>query len=198
MKQHVRVGKLVIIGDSGVGKSSIIRRYILGYDTYNMQPTIGGAYHIITIDDVKFDIWDTAGQERFRSLCPMYYRNSSGCLCVFDVTDRTSFNNVDMWIELFKLHTNIPDPKVLLLANKIDLPQSQWAVSLEDIDAKAKYYECKYLLTSARQGTNIKEFIDYIKSECLSNITFDTPIETININKKSNSSKIINYCNYGC
>lgn len=107
--------KIVIIGDSGVGKSSIVKNYLLNINSPIIinnnfldrpEPTIGAAYYTVQINNIKLQVWDTAGQERYHSICPIYYRGSSGCICVFDVTNRSSFEHIIYWIDSFRSTTN--------------------------------------------------------------------------------------------
>lgn len=171
--------KIVVIGDSGVGKSSLVRTYLLNlkfsfprtYDFERMEPTIGAAYYIVQLDEVKLQIWDTAGQERFRSMCPIYFRASSGCICVFDVTNRTSFENIDSWISSFRKHASIrhinasSHLNILLVANKTDIKSSDWKVSIDEIFMKSESLNCPFILTSVIDMTNFVEFREYIKSK---------------------------------
>lgn len=165
-------GKIVIIGDSGVGKTSIVRRYLMNInssvpkikDFDRVESTIGAAYYTIQLDQNKLQIWDTAGQERFRSICPIYFRGSSGCVCVFDVCNRNSFLNVDYWVRSFKECVSDKNHNILLLANKTDYPVDQWQLSLDEILSKACSLECHFILTSAIKMTNFDEFCKYIKT----------------------------------
>jgi small GTP-binding protein len=182
--------KIVIIGCSGVGKSSIVSTYISGHNHFNnMHPTIGAAYHVMTIGKIKLQIWDTGGCERFQSLCPMYYRSSSGAICVFDVTNRISFDNVEKWINSFKLYTDVTNAKIVLLANKTDLPKSQWQVSEDEISAKAKSLNCNFILTSAVTKINTELFYEYMK------LTYsDTQNDSTNII----TQPVVSKCGYEC
>jgi small GTP-binding protein len=156
--------KLVIIGDSGVGKTTIFKRYIIGTkDFHDIQPTIAATpifSKSLNESGNKFQIWDTAGQEKFKALVPLYYRDSIGCICVFDVTDRKSFDNIKIWIKLFLEHCShkISSPLILLLGNKTDRPINKWKVDLSDILILTKSYECEYLPVSGLWGGNSLEF----------------------------------------
>jgi len=113
--------KIVIIGDSNVGKTIIVSTYVIE-KPMEVAPTIGAAFHISTKfqSGGKFvSFWDTAGQERYRSVCPIYYKGSSAAVCVFDVTNRDSFDNLPKWIETFRQHTEENAP-ILIVGNKID------------------------------------------------------------------------------
>lgn len=168
--------KIVIIGDSGVGKSSIVKRYILNvnspvpnYSLERTESTVGATYFTIQLERNKLQIWDTAGQERFRSICPIYFRGSAGCIFVFDVTNRESFINLNYWIKSYKDAVPKIDSKVLLLANKTDYPISQWQVNLDEISAKSHELDCEFMCTSAIKMTNFDEFCNYVK------ITYNDP-----------------------
>ena len=97
-------GKLVLLGASAVGKTSICARYVFGDFDTNTRSTIGASFLTkkMKVDDrkVKLQIWDTAGQERFRSMAPMYYRGAEAALCVFDLTGRDTFNAMKGWVYL--------------------------------------------------------------------------------------------------
>ena len=202
---HTHTSKLVVIGDSGVGKSSLVRRYLLNLNspipTYSDHPriesTIGAAYYVVILDNLKLQIWDTAGQERFRSLCPIYFRASSGCICVFDVTNRKSFENVDDWIRSFLDNapiqniSNSSNLQVLLVANKTDLNYSEWAVSIDEISMKAKSLNCPFILTSVVNMFNFDKFCEYIRYQYL-NLAPKTPNTIIIPEHKSDPSCISN------
>lgn len=97
-----RTFKIVLIGDSGVGKSCLIERVVRNVYFDNNNVTIGAAFlrHEVKLDgiSVRFHIWDTAGQEKYRSLGPIYYRGSHAAIVVYDVTNNSSFENIDAWI----------------------------------------------------------------------------------------------------
>jgi small GTP-binding protein len=198
--------KLVIIGDSGVGKSSLVQTYIMGINDpvprksqyTDTEPTVGAAYYSININSTKLQIWDTAGQERFKSICPIYYRGSSGCICVFDVTNKRSFDNINNWISLFK--NNVTDnlymteaqchSNILLVANKIDVDSSEWEVSMKDITNKALSLKCKVILTSSISMNNFESFVEHIKSTYVDQTQIDISSKSI-ISPKS-------YCQNTC
>ena len=117
--------KLVVIGDSGVGKSSLIHFFQKGYHTDNFKPTIGAdfANKEVKLDDGRscvLQIWDTAGQERFRTITTAYYRGAMGILLVYDVTDETSFNNIRNWMRNIEQHAQETVNKILV-GNKCDM-----------------------------------------------------------------------------
>ncbi|KAK9760953.1 GTP-binding protein, partial [Basidiobolus ranarum] len=116
--------KLLLIGDSGVGKSCLLLRFCDDSFTPSFITTIGIDFKIRTIDldgkRIKLQIWDTAGQERFRTITTAYYRGAMGIIVVFDVTDERSFNNVRNWIKNVEQHANEGVSKILI-GNKCDI-----------------------------------------------------------------------------
>lgn len=129
--------KLVLIGDSGVGKSSLLFRYCEGAFTESFLTTIGIDFKIKTIklaDNtiVKLQIWDTAGQERFRSITSAYYRGADGIIMVFDVNDCQSFSNIEMWKRNIDTSLNKKVP-ILILANKCDKDDKSTSFSTNTI-----------------------------------------------------------------
>lgn len=122
--------KLVLLGESAVGKSSIVHRFVKNTFDDLRESTIGAAFLTQSINlpeaktTVKFEIWDTAGQERYKSLAPMYYRNANVALCVYDITNRSSFGKAQDWIK--ELKKQAPEGIVIaLVGNKVDLEDSR-------------------------------------------------------------------------
>ncbi|KAG1052131.1 hypothetical protein G6F43_005704 [Rhizopus delemar] len=168
--------KLVLLGDSSVGKSSIITKYVTDTFIEGREATIGAAFlaKICSIEDriIKFDIWDTAGQERFRSLAPMYYRNAAAAMIVFDVTNYNSFTGAKRWVDELPL-----DVMVALVGNKIDLEQDR-QVSVDEIKEYVAEKDLIYIETSARLGINIH----HVFNEIAKNVPLKTTkTQTINI-----------------
>ncbi|KAH0786194.1 small GTP-binding protein [Histomonas meleagridis] len=164
--------KIVFIGMSGVGKTSIIARISSGTFNPNHDPTIGASYTSKVIEKeqgiITLRIWDTAGQERFRSLAPMYYQGSQACLIVFALNSRESFNEAQAWYEEVK--KSVDDQYLFyLLGNKSDLPER--TISIEEAVAKADSMSALYFEVSARNGQNIKEVIEDIASKLLARDT---------------------------
>ena len=150
--------KLVFLGDSAVGKSCIVARFIRGEFTDFQEPTIGAAFNTANIDlgeyEVRFEIWDTAGQERYRSLAPMYYRGAQVAVIVYDITQPESFTGAKNWIEEIKRKGN-PDCIIALLGNKIDLDKHR-KVTQKEVDSYANLNEIINLNVSAKTGFNIE------------------------------------------
>jgi len=116
--------KFIIIGDSGVGKSCIVQRFLENKFSDDQENTIGVEFGTKVMDvkdkQIKLQIWDTAGQEAFQSITRSYYRSSAGALVVFDLTNRASFENCVKWLEEVSNHGN-PEMVITLLGNKCDL-----------------------------------------------------------------------------
>jgi Ras-related protein Rab-1A len=155
--------KLVLIGDSGVGKSCLLLRF--ADDTYSDSfiSTIGVDFKINTIElegkTIKLQIWDTAGQERFRTITSSYYRGAQGIIVVFDLTVRESYEHIANWLEEIERYAG-KEVSILLVGNKCDL------VNKRQIDEKvarefAKDRGYDYIETSAKSAENVrKAFLD--------------------------------------
>ena len=156
--------KLVLVGDSAVGKSCVATRYVSD-DFYEFQePTIGASFMAkkITIDntEIKLEIWDTAGQERYRGLAPMYYRNASIALVVYDITQKCSFEGAKTWINELRKKAN-EDCIIALLGNKCDLEKYR-KVSKEIIKEYIESNNIIHYEVSAKTGENIKDLFNFI------------------------------------
>lgn len=158
MSKYDYLFKLLIIGDSGVGKSSILTRFTENDYSSNYISTIGVDFKIKTliIDDkyIKLQIWDTAGQERFRSLSAAYYRGCHGIILVFDVTNMESFTNISVWWNEKSKYAH-PDANIVLVGNKIDAPNR--VVTKEDALSLAESKNIPYVETSAKSADNIDQ-----------------------------------------
>ncbi|MBN2230210.1 MAG: GTP-binding protein [Candidatus Thorarchaeota archaeon] len=157
MTEHVAyLWKLVFLGEGGVGKTSLVGRYV--YDSFegDYLATIGAAMHTkpVKVDDTlcKLVIWDIAGQDDFAQLRKAYYQNASGAFFVFDTTRPATLQRIDEWIEALNAVTGkIP---IVLLENKVDLESRIERAELEKI---AKKFDMKLIQTSAKEDTNVEE-----------------------------------------
>ncbi|CAL9048110.1 ras-related protein Rab11D [Musa acuminata AAA Group] len=149
--------KLVLIGDSGVGKSNLLSRFTRNEFNLESKSTIGVEFatRSITVDTkvLKAQIWDTAGQERYRAITSAYYRGAVGALLVYDVTRRPTFENVSRWLKELRDHTD-PNIVVMLIGNKSDL-RHLVAVPTEDGKAYAERESLYFMETSALEATNV-------------------------------------------
>ncbi len=148
--------KIVLIGDTGVGKSNLLSRYVHdGFDS-ETKSTIGvdfAAKHLtIKGKNAKVQIWDTAGQEKSRSIIKSYYSNANGFVIVYDVTKQDSFDNIVNWINLLEQNST-KDHKIILIGNKIDLGNDR-EVSPIDGRTTAEHHGCYFMETSAKTNEN--------------------------------------------
>ncbi|CAF4653641.1 unnamed protein product [Rotaria sp. Silwood1] len=149
--------KLVLIGDSSVGKSNLLLRFTRNEFRLDTQSTIGVefAYKQLVIDGKKIKTQDTAGQERFKTVIPQFYRGSEGALAVFDLTKPDSFDHITTWIE--EVHRHTPsDLPIVLVGNKSDLVD-QRKVSREQATALAEQLNLSYMETSALNASNVEQ-----------------------------------------
>jgi len=151
--------KLLMIGDSGVGKTCLLLRYANDSFSPTFITTIGIDFKIknIQIDGkrIKLQIWDTAGQERFRTITTSYFRGAQGILLVYDVTDRQTFLSIRNWVAQIQMHADVNVNKILI-GNKCDV-QDQRAVSYEEGEGLAKEYNIHFFETSAKQDINVEK-----------------------------------------
>eukprot|EP00727_Mastigamoeba_balamuthi_P014066 m51a1_g9282 putative ras gtpase (215) ;mRNA; r:126973-127753 len=148
--------KLVVIGDSGVGKSNLLSRFSRNEFMPDGKTTVGVeiATRTLEIDDavIMAQVWDTAGQERFRAITSAYYRGSHGALLVYSVTSRQSFQNVDVWLR--EIRVNAPGAVVMLVGNKSDLRQLR-EVTTEEGRGLAEKNGLLFIETSALDSSNV-------------------------------------------
>jgi len=169
--------KLVTLGESGVGKTSIIYQW-MNINNQVAASTIGASFYskdinILQNDTMKLEIWDTAGQERFNSLVSMYINRSNFNILVFDLSDKQSFNSIrNKWIKLINASSN--DGELILVGNKADLPRE---VEYGDIEFLRMELNCDYIEVSSRKQSDI-------------NYLFTTIIKKLEF-KVSNESKVI-------
>ena len=149
--------KIIIIGDSGVGKSNILGRYLHNEFKHDTKSTVGVEFGSkqLKVDgvNIKLQIWDTAGEERYRAITSAYYKGSKGCFIVYDITSEISFENVEKWYEEIRKSAE-KEISVILVGNKCDL-ENERKVSIEMGQSKAKNLNCPFFETSALNNTNI-------------------------------------------
>jgi len=150
--------KLLLIGDSGVGKTCILFRF--SDDAFNTTfiSTIGIDFKIKTIElrgkKIKLQIWDTAGQERFHTITTSYYRGAMGIMLVYDITNAKSFDNIAKWLRTIQEHANVEVEK-MILGNKCDMDDKR-VISKERGETIARENGVKFLETSAKTNVNIE------------------------------------------
>eukprot|EP01128_Nolandella_sp_AFSM9_P000491 TRINITY_DN1064_c0_g1_i1.p1 TRINITY_DN1064_c0_g1~~TRINITY_DN1064_c0_g1_i1.p1 ORF type:complete len:206 (+),score=34.92 TRINITY_DN1064_c0_g1_i1:25-618(+) len=157
--------KVVFLGKSGVGKTSITLRFCRDTFLDGTEATIGASFltKMMTISDrqIKFEMWDTAGQERYRALAPMYYRNCDAALLVYDLTDAESFSALQSWYQ--ELQKNVPNCIIVLAGNKVDLAQER-TVSQDTAQEFASDHECPLMEVSSKTGAGIDELFTKLGS----------------------------------
>nr|ABD65444.1 Rab35 [Suberites domuncula] len=157
-REYDHLFKLLIIGDSGVGKSSLLLRFADNLFSGTYITTIGVDFKIRTIDvngeKVKLQIWDTAGQERFRTITSTYYRGTHGVIVVYDVTNGESFVNVKRWLQ--EIDQNCDVVNRILVGNKNDCPERK-VVQTEDATKFADQIGIQLFETSAKENLNVEE-----------------------------------------
>ena len=151
--------KLVLLGDSAVGKSSLVLRFVRGQFFEYQESTIGAAFltQTVPVNDttVKFEIWDTAGQERYHSLAPMYYRGAAAAIVVYDITNRDSFNRAKAWVKELQRQGN-PNIVIALAGNKADLTPKR-KVEPDEAQSYADENGIFFMETSAKTAANVNE-----------------------------------------
>ena len=182
--------KVLLLGNSDVGKSSLLLRFVDKTWTDSFVPTIGVDFKVKTMEigdkTVKMQIWDTAGQERFRNVVASYFRGSNGILLIYDVTNRDSFKNLDNWLEV--IENNASDNVLkILIGNKVDL--------VDDIEIKkeegqqfANRYNMQFIETSAKLDTNVSEAFETLAKLMIEFNSKQVPLTQKKTEKKKLSS----------
>jgi Ras-related protein Rab-10 len=151
--------KILLLGDTQVGKSSILLQYVEKTFTITFISTIGIDFKIKTIElegkRIKLQIWDTAGQERFHTITTSYYRGAMGIILVYDITSQKSFDNITKWLQNIEMHAS-PDVERLLVGNKADMDNRR-VVPKERGEQLGQQQNIPFLETSAKTNTNIDE-----------------------------------------
>lgn len=161
--------KLVLLGESAVGKSSLVLRFVRGEFYEYQESTIGAAFLTQTVMvppndiEVKFEIWDTAGQERYRSLAPMYYRGAAAAIVVYDITNYDSFNRAKQWVKELQLRGDA-NVVIALAGNKLDLAEKR-AVDTVEAQAYAEDNGIIHVETSAKTNHHVTELFVNIASK---------------------------------
>ncbi|KAB1997802.1 hypothetical protein ES319_D12G048000v1 [Gossypium barbadense] len=159
--------KVVLIGDSGVGKSNLLSRFTRNEFCLESKSTIGVEFATRTLQvegrTVKAQIWDTAGQERYRAITSAYYRGALGALLVYDITKPTTFENVSRWLKELRDHAD-SNIVIMMIGNKTDLKHLR-AVATEDGQSYAEKEGLSFIQTSALEAINVEKAFQTILSE---------------------------------
>ena len=181
--------KLLLMGDSQVGKTSLLLNYTEHIFPEEHIATIGVEYkdkYIIKDNyNIRLQIWDTAGQERFRSITKSIYRNANGVLFVYDITNKESFANIKNWIKDLQNVGN--DIKGIIVGNKIDLDPER-IIDKKDLEEMANKYQMPFIETSAKQNTFVNDAFNLIIDELLKDRTEEQIGEMFSRKTKSDLS----------
>ena len=167
-KKKISCIKIAVLGDSPTGKTSICGSFMgldfrqetlatIGTDNLETRSTLKNG------EEIKLYLLDTAGQERFRSMSLKTTRSAQGVVLVFDLTNRKSFENINVWLEQIK--ENLDNPCIVLFGNKNDRPKEEWRVTIEEAEEFAKKINLKFFETSAKTKFGINEGLSYIANE---------------------------------
>eukprot|EP01083_Nonionella_stella_P097287 273446_1 len=185
--------KLLMIGDSGVGKSCLLLRFSDDSFSTNFITTIGIDFKLKTVEvdgkRIKLQIWDTAGQERFRTITTAYYRGAMGILLVYDITDEQSFLNIRNWMKNIEQHATQNVQKILI-GNKCDCNDER-VISKQRAQDLGDEYGIKFFETSAKCDINVHEcFITIAKDIVVANTASaaNTNTNNVNFNQQNNKS----------
>lgn len=202
-KNYDSIMKILLIGDSGVGKSCLLVRFVEDKFSPSFITTIGIDFKIKTVDingkKVKLQLWDTAGQERFRTITTAYYRGAMGIILVYDVTDERTFANVKQWFKTVNDHAN-DDAQLLLVGNKSDMDTR--VVSYDQGEALAQELGLPFIESSAKDDSNVNEIFftlakliqDKIDRNAMSNNAGTSKDSSVKIKTGSESSSSSSNC----
>ncbi|CAD8126725.1 unnamed protein product [Paramecium sonneborni] len=165
--------KVIVIGDSGVGKTNILSQFCDAKFSITHMATLGVDFKIKTIDvdgkKLKLQIWDTAGQERFRNITKTYYKGAQGVILTYSVIDRQSFQNVDGWLRSIQENTNSNDVQLVLVGNKADM-SAERQVTMEEGQKLSQQYNIPFFETSAKSNMNINESFNNLAQRIISTL----------------------------
>ncbi|OHS97929.1 Ras-related protein Rab2BV [Tritrichomonas foetus] len=188
-------GRVVLVGDTQVGKTSILTQFLHKQIPYEQKSTVGAVFHThetnVNGKTVSMQIWDTAGQEKYQALGPIYYRNSVAAIAVFDMTDKHTMKNLTKWVDNFRKFSE--NPYVIIAANKSDLEEFI-AVDEEEISTFAKSLGAQYIITSAKTGCGIEEVFDVVSNHIAQIQVERAEVTNIDINNNNNDTKKSRSC----
>jgi len=189
--------KVVFLGETSVGKSSIVSRFTRDEFLEFQEPTIGAAFQTkyIKLDNdftVKMEFWDTAGQERYKSLAPMYYRGAKAAFIVYDITNKGSLDNAKYWVKEVTMKGE-PGCILIMLGNKIDIPNR--LIEYEEVESFTKINNILFSEVSAKTGVNINDIMINVAKELVRKMpSQDNKIEPFTIRSQINNKHMFNGC----
>ena len=176
IEEYEMMVKVILIGDSGVGKTNIMSKFLKNQFMEESKATIGVEFGSKLFNDeghkIKAQIWDTAGQEKYKAITGAYYKGSKGALVVYDITQKKTFENIEKWVNDLKA---AGDPKItiILIGNKNDLDDKR-QVSKDQGEEKARSFGCAFLETSAYSGDNIDKAFNLMVKEIYEKFSNDS------------------------
>ena len=176
MEEYDMMVKVIIIGDSGVGKTNIMSKFLKNKFMEESKATVGVEFGSKLFDlnghKIRAQIWDTAGQEKYKSITGAYFKGSKGALVVYDITQKSTYESLEKWVNDLK---SAGDPKItiILIGNKSDLEENR-QVSKEQGEEKAKSFGCAFLETSALSGDNIDKAFNMMVKEIFEKFSNDS------------------------
>lgn len=185
--------KITIIGDSSVGKTCIVNTLMNNEPHITSVPTIGLAFYTKKYDrnpPTRLEIWDTAGQERFRAMTPVYFRGSDGCIIIFDVMSRESFENVKYWIDEYKKHS-LSNGVIIIVANKIDNAVDMWQVNISEINNLSTEYGAHVHYTTIMKPETIEKLFSDMMNKLIQNRSDFNKYQLDYIRIQENSDNIL-------
>lgn len=190
-KSHDMIMKLLLIGDSGIGKSCLLLRFVEDKFNPTFITTVGIDFKIRTIESngkkLKLQVWDTAGQERFRTITTAYYRGAMGIVLVYDVTDTRSFENIKSWYKTVTQYAN-ENTQIFLVGNKCDDEENR-QVSKTQGEELATELQVPFLEVSAKQNIDVEtifyELAKMIQEKHKDDSTFANNPNNIDFSKKT-------------
>lgn len=193
--------KCALLGKAGIGKTSIILRYMKNQFSYSTNPTIDAVFTAQFINNndnvVKLDIWDTAGQERFESMVPLYYRNAHIILIVYDITDRETYEKAKKWVDRVKRETYV-DSIYVLIGNKSDISTDR-AVETSELESYAREKDIMFFECSAKTGENVQNIFTSAVHEYLNRSKCEPRIpnlvtNSVDLSRNNNNPSYLNTC----
>ena len=171
-EEYDMIFKVVLIGDSGVGKTNILSRYVRDDFSIETKSTVGVEFgsKVLKVNNtsIKIQIWDTAGQEQYKSITKAYYKGARGAFVVYDITRKETFSSVEKWVDELK-NNGDEGVCIILLGNKCDL-EDQRQVSTEEAMRKSELYKIALCETSAMQAVNIDKAFTIMVEEIMKQI----------------------------
>ena len=184
--------KIGLLGDGKVGKSAICNRFLGLEFNIDTMTTIGSEKFEKKINlkngkEIRLILWDTAGQERFRSAALRTIKFVQGIVLVFDVSDKKSFENINMWLE--EINDNFENPCLVLFGNKIDKPKKEWEITPEEIKEFAKQKKMAFFETSAKENIGLDKGLTHIANEAYEKLVLKGKVDPKNNEKKIDIGK---------